>query len=386
MRTIPLVDLKTEYEWVREEVLQQIHAALDGMEICLGENVYQFENEFASYCGVRHAVGVGSGTEALNLILRALDIGPGDEVITASHTFIATAEAIALSGARPVFVDIDPVTYTIDPDRLERAVTARTRAIMPVHLYGHPADNDPIMDVAHRHNLRLIEDACQAHGSEYKGIRAGAHGDAAAFSFYCSKNLGAYGDGGMVVTDNHDLATTIRLLRNHGRASKNQHVLVGTTSRLDEIQAAVLRVKLARLDQWNGMRRARAAEYSRGLADLADVETPLEKTYAYHNHHLYVIRTARRDALHSWLQKQGISAAVHYPVPIHLQEPFAHWGDGPGSLPQTERAAREVLSLPMYPGLTLDQISYICQAVRDFFRPRDKAPVRRSKRARAGRR
>lgn len=374
MRTIPLVDLRAEYEWIREEVREQIDSVLESMELSLGENVFRLENEFAKYCRARAAIGVGSGTEALSLILKALDIGPGDEVITASHTFIATAEAIVLAGATPVFVDIDPTTYTIDPNKIEEAITEKTAAIMPVHLYGHPADMDAIRDIADRHGLRVIEDACQAHGSEYKGTKTGSLGDAAAFSFYCSKNLGAYGDGGMVVTNDRDIASAVRLLRNHGRASKDVHVVAGTTSRLDEIQAAILRVKLKHLERWNGMRRAWAAEYSRELAEEEEIQTPHERAYAYHTYHLYVVRTRRREALRSRLQKAGVSTGVHYPVPVHLQKPFMGYGGGEGSLPETETAAREVLSLPMYPALTVEQTRYVYQSIVDFFRTEKQRP------------
>ena len=373
---IEFVDLKRQYQGLREEVLSGIEHVLDGMNLFLGENVYRLEEEFAAYCGTSHAIGVGSGTDALHLALRAVGVGPGDEVITVSNTFFATVEAIALCGARTVFVDIDPATYTMDPSQIEAAITPQTKAIVPVHLYGHPADMDPIIAIGRRHGLSIVEDACQAHGAEYKDVRIGSFGDAAAFSFYYSKNLGAYGEGGMVVTKDREIATQVQMLRNHGSKERYRHALLGVNARLDEIQAAVLRVKLPHLDSWNAARRTWAEEYSRRLADLEDVVTPVVQPYAKHVFHLYVIRTADRDHLQRWLKNHGVSTGIHYPVPVHLQEACADLGYAAGSLPETEAAAQEILSLPMFPELTVDEVAYVCQTMKDYFRGRRERPRR----------
>ncbi len=365
---IEFVDLKRQYQPLREEIMSGIERVLAGMNLFLGENVYLLEEEFAAYCGAPHAIGVGSGTDALHLALRAVGIRPGDEVITVSNTFFATVEAIALCGARPVFVDIDPVSYTIDPSRIEAAITPRTKAIVPVHLYGQPADMDPIIAVSRRHGLSVVEDACQAHGAEYKGVRTGSLGDAAAFSFYYSKNLGAYGEGGMVVTKDREIATQVQMLRNHGGKERYRHALLGVNARLDEIQASALRVKLPHLDRWNAARRTWAEEYSRRLADLEDVVTPVVQPYAEHVFHLYVIRTADRERLQKWLKSHGVATGIHYPVPVHLQEACADFGYLPGALPETEAAAQEILSLPMFAELTVDEVAYVCQTIRDYFR------------------
>jgi dTDP-4-amino-4,6-dideoxygalactose transaminase len=366
---IPLVDLKKQFQPLKKEVMTEIEGALDGMDLFLGENVAQLEREFADYCGVRFAVGVGSGTDALYLSLRAVGIGRGDEVITVANTFIATAEAIVQAGARPVFVDIDAETYTIDVTKVEAAITERTKAILPVHLYGHPADMDRIMTFARRHNLRVIEDACQAHGAEYKGAKVGTIGDVGAFSFYCSKNLGAYGEGGMVVTKDREIAAQVQMLRDHGRDGKYQHAAMGTNSRLDELQSAILRVKLRHLDQWNTMRRALAAEYNRQLFGLEEIVRPAERADAEHVYHLYVIRAPDREGLSAWLRKRNIATGVHYPVPMHLQQALLAADYSGDSLPVTESSSQEVLSLPMYPELTVDQVHYIAQSVKDYFRP-----------------
>jgi dTDP-4-amino-4,6-dideoxygalactose transaminase len=373
---IEFVDLKRQYRPLREEVMSGIERVLDGMNLFLGENVYRLEEEFAAYCGAAHAIGVGSGTDALHLALRAVGVVPGDEVITVSNTFFATVEAIALCGARPVFVDIDPASYTMDPARLEAAITPRTKAVIPVHLYGQPADMDPIMAICRRHGLSVVEDACQAHGAEYKGARAGSLGDAAAFSFYFSKNLGAYGEGGMVVTNDRDTATNVQMLRNHGSKEKYQHELMGVNARLDEIQAAVLRVKLPHLDSWNTARRNLAEEYSRRLAGLDGIVTPVMQPYANHVFHLYVIRTRDRERLQKWLKSHGVSTGIHYPIPVHLQEACSDLGYSPGSLPETEAAAQEILSLPMFAELTMDEVAYVCDTMTDYFRGKKERPRR----------
>jgi dTDP-4-amino-4,6-dideoxygalactose transaminase len=367
MTTIKLVDLRSQYEPHKEEILAQIARVLDGMQLFLGENTFMLEKEFAEFCRARYAIGVGSGTDALYLALRACDIGRGDEVITVPNTFIATVEAIALSGATPVFVDIDAETYTMDPAQLEAAVTPRTKAVIPVHLYGHPADMAPVLKIAKRHGLRVIEDACQAHGAEYEGRRAGSLGDVAAFSFYYAKNLGAYGEAGMVVTKDRAIATKVQMLRNHGSMERYQHAVLGVNSRLDELQAAVLRVKLPHLEEANTRRRAWAFEYTRSLSEVADIALPVERPYACHVYHLYVIGVPQRDELRDWLKERGIETGVHYPLPLHLQEACAELGYGRGAFPNAERAAERILSLPMYPELTLDRVSYVCQTVRDFF-------------------
>lgn len=361
---IPLVDLKKQYQGIKKEVLSEISLALDGMQLFLGKNVQAFESDFARYCGAQFAIGVGSGTEALHVSLSACGIGPGDEVITVSHTFIATAEAIILAGARPIFVDIDPETYNIDTSQIERMINGKTRAILPVHLYGHPADMDPILELAEAYKLKVIEDACQAHGAEYKGRRAGSLGDAGCFSFYFTKNLGAYGEGGMITTSSPEIAKKCRMLRDHGQEAKYRHALMGINGRLDEIQAAVLRVKLPHLDDWTEKRRNIAQAYDAGLP--SSIVKPQEMAWAKHVYHLYVIRTPDRDELRAWLEEKDIGAGMHYPVPIHLQDAWRDYGGGDFSLPVTERITGEILSLPMYPGLTIEEADYICECIREF--------------------
>ena len=361
---IPLVDLKKQYQGLKEEILAEIGQVLDGMQLFLGKNVQTFESNFAAYCGTEFAIGVGSGTDALHLTLLACGIGPGDEVITVSNTFFATVEAIALVGARPVFVDIDPDTYNIDPSQVEQAITDRTRAIIPVHLYGHPADMDPVVELARAHNIKIIEDACQAHGAEYKGRRTGSLGDAGCFSFYFTKNLGAYGEAGMITTSDPEIARQCRLLRDHGQNPKYYHSLFAVNDRLDEIQAAVLKVKLPHLDEWTESRRNIAQVYRAGLP--ASMVKPQEEAWAKHVYHLYVIRTPHRDELRVWLETKGVGTGMHYPVPIHLQEAWHNYGGGDYSLPVTERLVEEILSLPMYPELSIEEVNYICESVQEF--------------------
>jgi dTDP-4-amino-4,6-dideoxygalactose transaminase len=363
---IPLVDLKAQYAPLKEDILARIATALDGMSLFLGPNVQAFEKEFAAFCGARHGIGVGDGTTALQLILRALDIGPGDEVITVAHTFIATGEAIALVGARAVFVDIDPQSCLMDIAQVEAKVTSHTKAILPVHLYGQTADMDPLREIADRHGLKLIEDACQAHGAEYKGRRAGSLGDAAAFSFYFSKNLGAYGEGGFVSTNDDELASKLRMLRDHGSQRRYYHDLIGVNGRLDEIQAAVLRAKLPHLEEWNALRQKHAQRYG-DLLGGTPVTAPSHSPTNLPVHHLYVIRAPERDALQSYLKQQGINTGIHYPVPIHLQTAFSHLGYRPGDLPVTERVVGEILSLPMYAELTDEQLVYVTDAIKTFY-------------------
>lgn len=363
---IPFVDLKAQYQDIKNEVLEAIATALDGMNLFLGENTRALEREFARYCETSFAVGVGSGTDALYLALRACGVAPGDEVITVSHTFIATAEAIFMAGARPVFVDIEPKSYNMDPAQVKAAITPRSRAIVPVHLYGYPADMDPILDLAKEYGLKVISDACQAHGATYRGKSAGALGDAAAFSFYFSKNLGAYGEAGMVTTSDEEVASKIRVLRDHGSAEKYSHTDIGVNSRLDELQAAVLRVKLRYLDEWIARRRANAEIYN-SLLPGGSVGMPDEFPGWKHAYHLYVIETDHRDALQQWLGSRGVATGIHYPVPIHEQPAMKRYGHAQGSLPITESKARRILSLPMYPELTMAQIQHVAGCVQEFY-------------------
>ena len=327
-----------------------------------GPEVAAFEREFADHCGAAHGVGVNTGTSALHLALLAAGVGPGDEVITVPFTFVATASSIHYTGARPVFVDIDPVSFTMDPAALEAAITPRTKAIIPVHLYGQPADMDPILDVARRHGLVVIEDACQAHGAEYHGRRAGSLGHMGCFSFYPGKNLGAYGEGGMVVTSDPSYARTIRMLRDWGAEEKYHHVIKGYNFRLESLQAAVLRVKLRHLDRWTDMRRAAAACYATVL-DSSVLERPHEMPYARHVYHVYAIRTTRRGAWQRALAEAGIQTGIHYPTPVHLLPAFADLGHERGEFPHAERAADQVLSLPMFPELTAAQCEEVGRAI-----------------------
>jgi dTDP-4-amino-4,6-dideoxygalactose transaminase len=364
---IPLVDLKAQYQPLREDILNRIAAILEDMQLFLGPNVRAFEEEFAAFQEVGHAVGVSDGTTALQLALVGCGVGAGDQVITPAHTFIATAEAITLVGAEPVFVDVDPRTYTLDVGQIQGKVTPRTRAIMPVHLYGQPADMDPIRSVAERHGLWVIEDACQSHGARYKGHRTGGLGHVAAYSFYFSKNLGAYGEAGMVTTDDESLAEKLRILRDHGSPRRYYHELVGVNGRLDEIQAAIMRSKLPYLEGWNEQRRVNAAHYSDLLSDIDAVTLPEVAEYAEHVYHLYVIRVPRRDELKEYLDEQGIGTGIHYPVPCHLQPAFRSLGYERGDLPVTEKIVDEVLSLPMYPELTDEQRTYVVDKIREFY-------------------
>jgi len=366
MNNVPLVDLRKQYAPLKEEILGGIEHVLDGMCLFLGENVQGLESEFAQFCGTRYGIGVSDGTAALNIILRAMDIGPGDEVITVSHTFIATAEAILLAGARPVFVDIHPNTYLMDIAQVESKITPRTKAILPVHLYGQAVDMDPLREIASRHGLRVIEDACQAHGAEYKGRRTGGLGDAGAFSFYYSKNLGAYGEGGFIATNDAELAGKMRMIRDHGSGQRYHHDLIGFNGRLDEIQAVVLRTKLPHLQAWNEQRRLHARQYDELLRDTP-VVTPVECPENQHVYHLYVIRAPRRDELQAFLKSHGVATGIHYPIPGHLQPALSRLGYGPGDLPVTERVTEEILSLPMYAELTGEEIGTVAESIKSFY-------------------
>ena len=360
---IPFVDLKAQYVSIKSEVDAAIQGILDSCQFTLGSEVQAFEAEFAAYSQAAHGIGVNTGTSALHLALLAAGVGRGDEVITVPFTFVATVSAIDYTGATPVFVDIDPQTFTMDAAALEAAITDRTKAIIPVHLYGQPADMDPILDIAKRHGLVVIEDACQAHGAEYKGRRVGGMSDMTCFSFYPGKNLGAYGEAGMVVTDNPEFARTIRMLRDWGAEKKYHHVLKGYNFRMEGIQGAVLRVKLRRLEAWTEARRTAAGHYDRLLAG-SGVATPKAKAYARHVYHIYAIRTSNRQAWQEALLAQGIQTGIHYPTPVHLLPAFSDLGYSAGQFPHSERAANEVLSLPMFPELTQAQCEEVARAVK----------------------
>ena len=364
---VPFVDLGIQYEKLRHELLENIESVCTGSRFILGKDVEDFEDEFASYIGSRFAIGVASGTDALHLSLRSLGIGPGDEVITVANTFVATVTAIWQSGARPVLVDCLPDSYTVDPKAVEHAITHRTRAIIPVHLYGQPANMGPLISMAKEHGLKIVEDACQAHGACYKGRRVGILGDVGCFSFYPGKNLGAYGDGGAVVTNDTHVAENIRALRDYGQKVKSQHVLKGFNSRLDGIQAAILGVKLRYLDSWNKDRIRHAEQYCQRLRGCSKIILPVTKNDSdedddtlTHVFHLFVVRVRNRDVVVKKLKEVGIATGIHYPVPIHLHESFSDLKMGPGSFPVAEQCAQEILSLPMYPELTESQIEWVC--------------------------
>jgi len=362
---VPFVDLAAQYSTIADEINETTSRIIQKADFILGREVRLFEEEFAAFSEARYAVGVDSGTSALELALRAYDIGPGDEVITAANSFIASALAISHAGATPVLVDVDPFTHTIDVTGIERAITSRTKAIIPVHLYGHPAHMDPIRKIAEQHGLIVIEDACQAHGARYKGRRAGSLGHAAAFSFYPGKNLGAYGDGGMVVTNDADIRKRLEMLRNYGQEEKYHHLTQGFNRRLDTLQAAVLRVKLKYLEKWNAARRWQAELYHRLLAGTA-LALPSEAVGAQSVWHLYVIRTEHRDALKEHLLSRGIAAGIHYPVPIHLQPAYQNLGYKRGDFPVTEQYAQRILSLPMYAELTPELIDCVAKSILTF--------------------
>ena len=362
---VRFIDLKAQYLSLKADIDQAVLRLLESTHYVLGPEVERLEREFAAYCQARHGIGVNSGTSALHLALLAAGVGPGDEVITVPFTFVATVAAIGYTGARAVLVDVDPVSLTMDPGRLERAITPRTRAVLPVHLHGQPADMDPILEVARRRSLVVIEDACQAHGAEYKGRRAGSLGDLACFSFYPGKNLGAYGEGGMVTTGSDGYARRIRMLRDWGAEKRYHHELKGYNYRLDGIQAAVLRVKLRHLEAWTRSRRAHAERYARGLAG-GPVTPPTAMPYAGHVFHVYAVRTARREALREFLRQAGVETGIHYPIPVHLQEAYADLGGRPGDFPVSERLASEVLSLPMYAELPDADIDRVIDRVRSF--------------------
>lgn len=369
---IPFVDLRAQYRQIQNEVDPAVLAVMQRGDFILGGAVTEFEKAFAAYCGARYCIGVDSGYSALELIIRAYDIGPGDEVITAANTFIATTLGISNAGATPVLVDCDPETYNIDVNKIEAAITSRTKAIMPVHLYGQPADMDAIRAIARKHNLYVFEDAAQASGARYKGRMAGSLGDAAAFSFYPGKNLGAYGDGGAVTTNDADIAEKIRLLRNIGQKVKYFHEIKGFNNRLDTMQAAVLGVKLPYLNDWNASRRRAAATYADLLVDLPII-TPTTADYAEHIFHLYVVRVSDREALMEHLKKAGIATGLHYPIPIHLQPAYAELGYKRGDFPITEAYAETIVSLPIFPELDDEKVAYVANAIHEYMAARGEA-------------
>jgi dTDP-4-amino-4,6-dideoxygalactose transaminase len=363
--TIPFVDLRVQDPAIRQEISAAVEKSIDETQFILGNSVGQFERAFAAYCGVDECIGVANGTEALHLTLRALGIGPGDEVITAANTFVATALGIAYCGATPVLVDADPTDFLIDVNLIEEAITPRTKAILPVHLYGQPANMAAILEIAEKHGLAVVSDACQAHGAKIDGVPVSAFGTAACFSFYPSKNLGAFGDGGGIVTSDRRLAERIRMLRNYGQRAKNDITMLGFNSRLDTLQAAILNVKLPYLDAANDRRRAAAAKYRELLAD-SDLVLPVENLGVSHVYHLYVIRSEQRDSLMEHLQSQGVQCGIHYPTPIHQIQPFHGARTVPDGAPVATEMASQILSLPMYPELEDEQLDRVVKAIEAF--------------------
>jgi dTDP-4-amino-4,6-dideoxygalactose transaminase len=363
--SVPFVDLKQQYLSIKDEVLAAVERVFDSTQFVLGREVAAFEEEFAAYCGVAHSVAVNSGTSALHLALLAAGVGPGDEVITVPCTFVATVAAIVYTGAKPVFVDVDPVTYTMNPGAIETAITEKTKVILPVHLYGNPAAMDPIMKIAKRHGLIVIEDAAQAHGAKYQGRRCGSIGDLGCFSFYPGKNLGAYGEGGLVTTNEPEFARKIRMLRDWGAEKKYQHVLKGFNYRMEGVQGAILRVKLRYLEAWTEARRAHARSYSERLSD-SGFALPTELAGNRHVYHVYALLSACRDELMAALNARGVQTGIHYPYPVHLLPAYADLNYAAGDFPVSEHIAAEELSLPMFAELTESQIEAVCDAVNEF--------------------
>jgi dTDP-4-amino-4,6-dideoxygalactose transaminase len=361
---IPFCELRRQYLSIKEEIDQAVARVLNRGWFILGEEVSSFEEEFAAYCRAAYGVGVGSGTESLHLALLACGVEPGDEVITVPNTAVATVAAIELTGATPVFVDIDPVTYNMDVSRVEEKITPRTKVLLPVHLYGQAADLDPLLSLAEGQGLIVVEDAAQAHGTTYKERRL-PQGDVGCFSFYPTKNLGAYGDGGMVVTDDAQIAERVRLLRQYGWEKRYISSIRGLNSRLDELQAAILRVKLKHLEEWNEIRRRWASLYDELLSG-SEVLTPQESPYGEHIYHLYVVRSQHRDELRQFLAQKGISTMIHYPLPVHLMEAYSDLGYGLGTFPQAEEHCRQVLSLPLYPEITQEEVEMVAQSIKEF--------------------
>ncbi|BAY66045.1 glutamine--scyllo-inositol transaminase [Calothrix brevissima NIES-22] len=362
---IPFVDLKTQYLSIKDEIDTAVLKVLESTQFVLGNEVKALEAEFADYCNADFGVAVNTGTSALHLALLAAGIGAGDEVITVPFTFVATVAAICYTGAKAVFVDIDPITYTIDVSKIEQAITERTKAILPVHLYGQAADMEPIMEIARRYNLTVIEDAAQAHGAEYKGQRVGSIGDIGCFSFYPGKNLGAYGEGGMIVTSNPEYTHTMQMLRDWGQERRYHHVLKGYNYRMDGIQGAILRVKLRYIEEWTEARRTHAAQYNRLLAN-SGLTTPVALPHNRHVYHVYAVRTSQREWLQQQLNAEEIQSGIHYPIPVHLQTAYSDLGYQQGDFPHSELAAREVLSLPMYAELTTAQVSKVADSLQNI--------------------
>jgi dTDP-4-amino-4,6-dideoxygalactose transaminase len=362
---VPFMDLKLQYAAIKNEILPAITEVLESAHFVLGKEVTAFEEEFAEFCGVQHSVAVNTGTSALHLALLAAGVGPGDEVITVPCTFVATVASVLYTGATPVFVDVDPLTYTMDVGKIEAAISSRTKAILPVHLYGNPADMDAIWSIARRHNLIVIEDAAQAHAAEYKGRRCGSIGDLGCFSFYPGKNLGAYGEGGLVTTNNPDFAKKIRMLRDWGAEKKYEHVLKGFNYRMEALQGAILRVKLRYLDQWTEARRSHAHAYSRVLSE-SELTLPTERPGTKHVYHVYAVLTEQRRELMESLNSQGIQTGIHYPIPVHLLPGYADLGYKAGDFPVSEGIAAQELSLPMYPELTDAHINAVAKAICRF--------------------
>ncbi len=362
---VPFLDLKSHHAPLRAEFESVIREVIDSAVFAGGPFVSQFEKEFAAYCQAKEAIGVGNGTDALWFALLAAGVGPGDEVITVPSTFMATAEAISFCGATPVFVDVDEKTYTMDPRALAGALTSRSKAIVPVHLFGQCADMDPILKFGRQHGLAVIEDAAQAHGAEYKGRRAGTMGDAAGFSFYPGKNLGALGEAGAVVTNNSEMAAKIRTLRDHGQSKKYHHSMIGWNGRMDAMQGGCLSIKLRGLERGNEARRARAAQYHSAFSGMDEIIAPQTADYSKHVFHVYAIRVKNRDTVMQRLEHKGVGTGVHYPVPVHLQEAYSFLDQGVGSFPVAEEIAQEFISLPMFPELTTEQADYVIDAVAD---------------------
>jgi len=361
---VQFLDLKAQYVTIKEEINDAIQKILDSCAFAGGPFVEEFEKNFAAFCGCKYSIGVGNGTDALWLALLAIGVGSGDEVITVPNTFIATCEAISMCGAKPVFVDINEESYTMEAALIEKVITKRTKAIIPVHLFGQMADMDPIMDIARRHNLFVIEDACQAHGAEYKGKRAGSVGELGCFSFYPGKNLGAYGEAGAIVTNNEQFNQRMRMLRDHGQSKKYFHDVIGWNARMDGIQAAVLNVKLNHLSKWNEARRTNAEYYNHFLNDMRAIKTPKVMKYNKHIYHVYAVRVQSRNSVIEHLKEKGIGCLIHYPVPVHLQQAYGTFGFKNGSYKISEMCSDELMSLPMYPELSRDQIEYVADSLK----------------------
>ena len=362
---VPLIDLKIQHRSIAAEVEAAIKNVCDNTAFILSDEMKAFESEFAAYCGAKHGIGVANGTDALFLAMKAVGVGDGDEVIVPANTFIATAAAVSHAGATPVFVDVEADTYCIDPKKIKSAITPKTKAILPVHLYGHPADMDAIMDIARANGLRVVEDCAQAHGTLYKGKQVGSIGDAAGFSFYPSKTLGAYGDAGIVLTNSDEICENLKLLRDNGRTTWYEHSIIGYNSRLDGIQAAVLRIKLKHLDEWVEARRSHAKQYVQLLGDVSGLTLPIERAEATHSYYVYVVRADNRDEVMAQLKEKGCGCGVHYPVPLHLQPAYAFLGGKEGDHPISEAYAKQIISIPMFPELTAEQVAEAADIIKE---------------------